>query len=247
MSDLLRDAPDGYTLGKRLHASPHSEVYEGVRDADGLDVVIKGYLGDGSQDRRPRAQREFYALRRVESDGIPRAYDVDRSRKRPLLVLERLPGVALARILEDCPLALEPWLALAVQLAHTLTGIHAARVLHKDLKPSNVLIERRSGRAWIIDFGVASELGSAERPDQRRDETLEGTLLYIAPEQTGWIKRGCDFRSDLYALGATLYHAWTGAPPFAASTPHKLIHEHIARLPPEPHTLRAGQIGRAHV
>ena len=197
MSDLLRDAPDGYTLGKRLHASPHSEVYEAVRDADGLDVVLKGYLDDREQDRRPRAQREFDALRRISSEGVPRALDVDRSRQRPLLVLERLPGVALARMLDDGPLALEPWLTLAVQLAHTLTAIHAARVLHKDLKPSNVLIERRSGRAWIIDFGVAAELGSAERPDQRRDEAVEGTLLYIAPEQTGWIKRGCDFRSDL--------------------------------------------------
>ncbi len=240
MSDLLRDAPDGYTLGKRLHASPHSEVYEAVRDADGLDVVLKGYLDDRAQDRKPRAQREFDALRRISSDGIPRALDVDRSRQRPLLVLERLPGVALSRILDETPLSLEPWLALAVQLAQTLHAIHAARVLHKDLKPSNVLIERRSGRAWIIDFGVAAELGTAERPDPRRDEAVEGTLLYIAPEQTGWIKRGCDFRSDLYALGATLYHAWAGSPPFAATSPHKLIHEHIARLPPAPDQLRPG-------
>ena len=240
MSDLLRDAPDGYTLGKRLHASPHSEVYEAVRDTDRLDVVLKGYLDDGVQDRKPRAQREFDALRRISSDGVPRALDVDRSRQRPLLVLERLPGVSLARLLDEVPLALEAWLALAVQLAQTLTAIHAARILHKDLKPSNVLLERRTGKAWIIDFGVAAELGSAERPDQRREEAVEGTLLYIPPEQTGWIKRGCDFRSDLYALGATLYHAWTGSPPFAATTPHKLIHEHIARVPPAPDEVRQG-------
>jgi hypothetical protein len=239
MASEMRVAPDGYSLGKRLHSSPHAEVYAGVRVADGVEVVLKAYLQDRNTDSRPRARREIEALRRVTSERVPRAIDLDRSGDGPVLVLERLPGLPLAQLLADGPLDLHTWIEVACQLAQTLSEIHAARMLHKDLSPNNVLVERQSGRTWVIDFGLASELGTAERGSALLTGTAAGTFHYISPEQTGRMNRGCDFRSDLYSLGATLYHAACGVPPFPVSDPLELIHCHMARWAPVPTTHRA--------
>jgi hypothetical protein len=234
MASEMRVAPDGYSLGKRLHSTPHAEVYEAVRAADGVEVVLKTYLLDRNTDPRPRAQREFDALRRVVCDRVPRAFDLDRSGENPVLVLERVPGIALMRMLDGGPLAIATWLSIAIQIADTLRQVHDARVLHKDLSPNNVLVETSSERAWVVDFGLATELGSAERSSALMTGTVAGTFHYISPEQTGRMNRGCDFRSDLYSLGTTLYHAVCGAPPFTVTDPLELIHSHMARWPVAP-------------
>jgi tRNA A-37 threonylcarbamoyl transferase component Bud32 len=239
MPDLMRAAPAGYSLGKSLHSGTHSEVWEAVLDSDRSEVVIKSYRADRTTEARPRALREFEATCRVSGHGIPRALAVDRSTDRVLLVLERLPGTPLAQILQEGPLEIRAWLDLAIRVTEILVRIHAARVLHKDLTPGNLLIDRGSARVWICDFGLAQELGSAEHGSPLSG-TLEGTLQYLAPEQTGRMNRGCDFRSDLYSLGATLYHALTGRPPFASSDPLELIHAHIARIPDAPQSVRSG-------
>jgi hypothetical protein len=234
----MRAAPAGYTLGKPLHSGRHSEVWEAVLNADRSEVVIKSYHADRTSDARPRALRELEAMRRVAGEGIPRALALDRSTERVLLVLERLPGAPLSQLLQRGPLEIDRWLELASQVSQILVRIHAARVLHKDLTPGNLLLDRGGDRVWICDFGLAQELGAAD-PGSLLAGTLEGTLQYLAPEQTGRMNRGCDFRSDLYALGATLYHALVGRPPFESSDALELIHAHIARVPDDPSTLRA--------
>ncbi len=234
MATEMRVAPDGYSLGKRLHTTPHAEVYEAVRAVDGVEVVLKAYLLDRSTDPRPRAQREFDALRRLSCPGVPRALDLDRRGESPVLVLERLPAIPLAHLLHSGPLPLARWLHIAIQLAETLSQVHAARILHKDLTPNNVLVEVSSERVWIVDFGLSTELGSADRSSALMTGTVAGTFHYISPEQTGRMNRGCDFRSDLYSLGTTLYHAACGTPPFSVNDPLELIHSHMARWPAAP-------------
>ena len=235
----MRAAPSGYSLGKPLHSGSHSEVWEATLDADGSDVVLKSYHADRPGDARPRALRELEALRRVEGDGIPRALALDRGTERIVLVLERLPGTPLAQLLQQGPLEIGRWLDLAIRVVGILVRVHAARVLHKDLTPGNLLLDRSGERVWICDFGLAHELGAADRQSPLAG-TLEGTLQYMAPEQTGRMNRGCDFRSDLYSLGATLYHALTGRPPFESSDALELIHAHIARIPDAPEAIRSG-------
>jgi len=238
----MQSVPGGYTGGKKLYSSRLTEVYEAVRNADGAPVVLKGYLADRSSDPDPRAQREHDALRRCECSQTPRALDLDRTTQRPLLVLERLPGIPLARVLAEAPLSIARWLDVACALVDALACIHAARILHKDVQPANVLLDAPSGRVWLIDFGMAAELGAAE-PPSAQSGTLQVTLDYVAPEQTGRMGRGCDSRSDLYSLGATLFAAWTGRPPFDATDPLELIHAHIARVPEPLDRVRASVPG----
>jgi histidine kinase len=236
----MEDVPQGYIDCKVVRRSERSEVYEAVREADGLPVILKSYRADTADDPKGYAAREFSVLRRLAVPRIPSAIALDRTTARPLLIMNRLPGLSITRLLGEGPLLLDLWLEVALQLADTLAQIHDARVLHKDLSPNNILLDRKSGSVAICDFGLAAQLGDAERRDAALEGRLEGTLVYIAPEQTGRMNRGCDFRSDLYTLGATLYHACTGRPPFESADPLELIHAHIARNPLPPSSVRAG-------
>ena len=227
----MRSAPAGYILDKPLHASPHSEVYAAVRETDGASVVLKCYLDDRTGDAASRAGREFETLKRVAGPGVPRALDLDRSSERPFLVLELLRGVSLALLLEEGPLEVELWLRIALQACEILARVHDARVVHKNLTPANLLVDPSGAQVWLCDFGLAAELGAAERKGSLLSSTLAATLKYVSPEQTGRMNRGCDFRSDLYSFGATFYHALTGRPPFEISDPLELIHAHLARVP----------------
>ena len=107
-------------------------------------------------------------------------------------------------------------------------------LIHKDVKPSNVLVNFATGQVRLIGFGIASRLRREHQPPEP-PEFIAGTLPYMAPEQTGRMNRSIDSRSDLYALGVTLYEMLTGTRPFTASEPLEWIHSHIARLPVPPH------------
>ena len=231
----MTSTPEGYTGSKLLQRTERSEVFEAVRSADGVEVILKRYLADRCSDPRSRGRREFEALRRLSIAGVPRALAFERGEEPPTLVTQRIDAPSLARILATGPLALDAWLDLALRLSEIVAGIHAARMVHKDLTPGNVLLARDFREVWICDFGLAAELGEAVAVSG----ALEGTLLYIAPEQTGRMNRGCDMRTDLYSLGATLYHAAVGRPPFESSDPLELIHAHMARVPEAPERRRA--------
>jgi serine/threonine protein kinase len=125
------------------------------------------------------------------------------------------------------------FLRLAVGLTSALGRLHKHNLIHKDLKPSNVLVNRATGEVWLRGFGIASRL-PRERQSPAPPEFIAGTLPYMAPEQTGRMNRSIDSRSDLYALGVTLYEMLTGSLPFSASDPMEWVHCHIARQPAPP-------------
>jgi serine/threonine protein kinase len=126
------------------------------------------------------------------------------------------------------------FLRLAVSIADAVGQLHKRHVIHKDLKPSNVLVASESGRVWLTGFGIASRL-VRERQPLKSPEFIAGTLAYMAPEQTGRMNRSIDSRTDLYAFGVTLYELLTGSLPFIASDPMEWVHSHVARQPVPPH------------
>src|SRR5438128_7902927 len=125
------------------------------------------------------------------------------------------------------------FLRLAIGLAGALRELHARNLIHKDVKPANVLVDTRTGHVRLMGFGIASRL-RRERQSLAPPEFIAGTLPYMAPEQTGRMNRSFDSRSDLYALGVTLYEMLTGSLPFTTSDPMELVHSHIARQPVAP-------------
>ena len=128
---------------------------------------------------------------------------------------------------------IEKFLRLAVSLAAALGRLHERGLIHKDIKPTNILVNSATDQVWLTGFGIASRL-PRERQSPEPPEFIAGTLAYMAPEQTGRMNRSIDSRSDLYALGVTFYEMLTGSLPFTASDPMEWVHCHIARPPAPP-------------
>jgi serine/threonine protein kinase len=130
------------------------------------------------------------------------------------------------------PLDLAHFLRIAIGLTKALGQVHRQGLIHKDIKPANVLVDD-AGNVWLIGFGIASQLPH-ERQATAPPEMIAGTLAYMAPEQTGRMNRSIDTRSDLYSLGVTLYQMLTDRLPFAAADAMEWVHCHIARQPTPP-------------
>ena len=146
---------------------------------------------------------------------------------RPTLVLADPGGEVLARLIGQ-PWEVTPFLRVAIGLAVALGRLHARGLIHKDVKPANVLTNAATGDVWLTGFGIASRL-RRERQSPEPPEIIAGTLAYMAPEQTGRMNRSIDSRSDLYAFGIMLYEMLTGGLPFSASDPMEWVHCHVAR------------------
>ena len=159
---------------------------------------------------------------------MPEALDLVDSEPTQVLVLEHVPGLSLGAVLQSGALSSADFLTIAIQLAEVVGRIHAQRLIHRDIHPGNILIDPTTLHAHLIDFGLTRPLGTTS------GELVlsgSGTYHYISPEQTGRMGRGVDPRSDLYSLGATLYFALTGRPPFEGADALALIHAHLAKLP----------------
>jgi len=153
-----------------------------------------------------------------------------------VLVLADPGGNLLDRLLGQ-PLELTEFLSIAIALSVAVARLHACGLIHKDLKPSNILVEPNTVR--LLGFGIASRL-PRQRQDPAPPEVIAGTLAYMAPEQTGRMNRSIDTRSDPYSLEVTFYEMLTGVLPFSASDPLEWVHCHIARQPMPPRERRQG-------
>jgi len=174
-----------------------------------------------------------YSLR-VELDPAWAVLPVELTQRggRTVLVLEDPGGEPLDQLV-GTPMELGQFLRVAIGLSAAVRQLHGRGLIHKDLKPANVLIEPSTGQVWLTGFGIASRL-PRERQSAEPPEFIAGTLPYMAPEQTGRMNRSIDSRSDLYALGVTLYEMLTANLPFKASEPIEWVHCHIAKQPLAP-------------
>jgi PAS domain S-box-containing protein len=149
-----------------------------------------------------------------------------------MLVLEDAGGEPLDKLL-GAPIEMSQFLRAAIGIAMALGRLHERGLVHKDIKPANILVHSATGEARLTGFGIASRL-SRQRQTAEFADAFSGTLAYMAPEQTGRMNRPIDGRSDLYALGITLYEMLTGALPFTAADPVEWVHCHLARKPLAP-------------
>src|SRR4030088_3607581 len=179
-----------------------------------------------------RLEHEYSLRDELDSDWAARPLTLVRREGRPMLILEDPGGEPLDRLLGQ-PMELSRFLRFAVGVAAALGKLHQHGLIHKDIKPANILVDSARGAVWLTGFGIASRL-PRERQPAEPPEMIAGTLAYMAPEQTGRMNRSIDSRSDLYSLGVTFYQMLTGVLPFTASDPMEWVHCHIARQPVSP-------------
>jgi predicted ATPase/GAF domain-containing protein/HPt (histidine-containing phosphotransfer) domain-containing protein len=202
-----------------------------VRCSDGRAVILKR-LAEAYASLATVRQLEFeyHILTKLRVPHVIEALELADDAGRPVLVLEDFGAETLALPPAQC-LPLEQFYPVALQAARALGEIHARGVIHKDIKPENLLFNRESGLLKVIDFHLASELS---RESQELDAPrLEGSLPYMSPEQTGRMNRSLDYRTDYYSLGVTFYRLLTGRLPFEAGDVMGWVHAHISRQPLE--------------
>jgi PAS domain S-box-containing protein len=185
-----------------------------------------------------RLEHEYALRSELDADWAVRPVALKRDNSRMTLVLEDPGGTPLDQLLGR-PLDVSHFLRIAIPLAGALHHVHERGLIHKDIKPANILVNDATGAVKFTGFGIASRL-AREHQAPEPPETIAGTLAYMAPEQTGRMNRSVDSRSDLYALGVTFYELLTGVLPFTAVDPIELIHCHIAREPIPPGELASG-------
>jgi predicted ATPase/GAF domain-containing protein len=179
-----------------------------------------------------RLTHEYGLKDYLDSAWALRPLELLRERGQTMLVVENPGGERLDRII-DQPMEIGQFLRLAVALSSALSRLHGRGLVHKDIKPANVLANVATGQVWLTGFGIASRL-PRERQSPNLPEFIAGTLAYMSPEQTGRMNRSIDSRSDLYSLGITLYEMLTASLPFTASDPMEWVHCHTARQPEIP-------------
>ncbi|MCT7960116.1 AAA family ATPase [Laspinema sp. D1] len=224
----------GYQIGEEIYRNSKRVVYRGIREVDGLPVILKA-LGTDYPSPTDIAQlhHEYEMTKDLKLGGIVEPLRLEMSRNLPILVLPDTGGSSLKTFLNQQRLDLEMFLNLGIQLAQTLGEIHQNHIIHKDIKPSNIIIHPQSLEVKLIDFAIASKL-SKETAAAVHPNSLEGTLAYMSPEQTGRMNRAIDYRTDFYSLGVTFYEMLTGELPCQAEEAIEVVHCHIARMPVPP-------------
>ncbi|MFY0564262.1 trifunctional serine/threonine-protein kinase/ATP-binding protein/sensor histidine kinase [Archangium lansingense] len=228
----------GYTLHEQLHSSNRSTLFRATRLRDQCPVILK-LTGSDYLDRRRTLElrREYAIARRVEGDGIVQVLGLEQFPDRAALVLEDFGGTSLRHLLDESgPLDVTTFLDFAVRISAALGHIHQHGVIHKDIKPHNIIVNPATRVLKITDFSLSVGL-SLETVPPELPTLLTGTLAYMAPEQTGRMNRGVDYRADFYALGATFFELLTDRRVFSTNAPLELLHAHVAQVPPSPREL----------
>jgi PAS domain S-box-containing protein len=212
-----------------LHRGQPQSRMEGVLPP----ILVVAPFGDHPAPGSLRRLEHEYSLRaELEPGWAVRPLALVQHQGRTMLVLADPGGEPLDRFLGQ-PMEVGRFLRLAIGIALALSQLHGRGLIHKDIKPAHVFVNSATGQVWLLGFGIASPL-PRERQAPAPPELIAGTLAYMAPEQTGRMNRSIDARSDLYALGVTLYEMVTGSLPFTASEPMEWVHCHLARRPAPP-------------
>ncbi len=211
----------------------------GVWDGEGLPLLVAmPSSAQPSPETLARLQHAYALREELDPAWAARPLRLELHKGRLTLLNEDPGGEPLLR-LTGRPWEIVSFLRLAIGIATALAQVHQRGLIHKDIKPANVLVNSATGQVWLMGFGIASRL-PRERQAPAPPEVIAGTLAYMAPEQTGRMNRSINSRSDLYALGVTLYEMLTGELPFVASDPIEWVHCHIARQPMPPDKRVAG-------
>ena len=231
-----------YRLDEVIGRGGMSTVYRGTDLSLDRVVAVKVAL-DPLVEQSPiylaRFTREAQSTAAISNPRIVTVYDAGADGPTRFIVMELVPGRSLADVLRDDG-PLEPARAanIAAQVADALSAAHAAGIVHRDIKPGNIMVTA-DGQAKVLDFGIARALDSHSLT---QTATVLGTSSYMSPEQA--LGQPVDARSDIYSLGCVLYEMLTGEPPFVADVSAAVLHQHV-RVEPKPARERNPDIPQA--
>ncbi len=222
----------GYQETKLLYSGNRTLVYRAIQVQTLQPVIIKVLRNSHPSFNELVHFRNQYAIaHHLNSPYVLQPLALERYGNGYALIMPDYGAIALSDYWEKSSRSLEEFLHIAIQLADALHYLGQQRIIHKDIKPRNILICPQTRQIKLIDFSISSLLPKEEQ-QLVNPNVLEGTLAYISPEQTGRMNRGIDYRTDFYSLGVTFYELLTGHLPFISNDPMELVHCHIAKMPP---------------
>src|SRR4028118_2112219 len=229
-----------YHLTEILYEGVNTVVYRALRQPEQTSVIIKTLKAEyPTIEELTRLRHEYQILQSLEIEGIVKALALENYQNGLALILSDFGGETFEKFIgvqENFDLS--KFLLIAIQLASTLAELHQNQIIHKDIKPHNILINPKTGQVKITDFSISSRL-TKENQTVSNPRELEGTLAYMSPEQTGRMNRSIDYRTDFYSLGITFYEMLTGQLPFQATDALEIVHCHIAKTPVLPHLINS--------
>lgn len=224
----------GYQICTQIYGSANSLVYRGTRNHDNKAVILKVLRQDyPTPEKITRYKQEYKITQNLNLDGVITAYSLEKYQRTLAIVFDDFGGSSLNLLMSSNKIRLSDFLTISIKITESLSQIHTANIIHKDINPSNIVLNPGNGQLKIIDFGISTVL-TRETPTIKNPNVLEGTLAYISPEQTGRMNRNLDYRTDFYSLGITLYELLTQQLPFNATDAMELVHFHIAKRPVPP-------------
>ncbi|MDZ7956850.1 MAG: AAA family ATPase [Aulosira sp. DedQUE10] len=229
----------GYRITEQLYSGKKTLVYRGLREKDQQSVILKLMRNEYPTFAEISQFRNQYTItQNLEIPGIVKPLSLENYRNGYVLVMEDYQAISVKdwqikeREKGNNFVSLKEFFQMAMEISSILEGLHRHRIIHKDIKPANILIHPTTSEIKFIDFSLATllpkEIQSITNPN-----VLEGTLAYISPEQTGRMNRGIDYRTDFYSLGVTFFELLTGQLPFITTEPMELVYSHIAKEPPK--------------
>jgi predicted ATPase len=224
----------GYETTDTLDECADSITYR-ARSLDKTNSVLLKILKGAppSPNRLARFRRGIDAARLFQSDRILKVLRLEPLNNTLVAMFEDFGGNSLDYWIRQGGLSLSERLTIAIAICDALTDIHDAGVIHKDITPANIFWNRTTHAVKIAGFDFSSPIECTSAVPYA-SRSLDGTLAYLSPEQTGRMNRPLDYRSDFYTLGVTLYELFTGEKPFASANPLEMIHCHIAKRPVPP-------------
>ena len=235
-----------YQILNKIYESTYSLVYRGIRDCDKQSVILKILKQDyPTPQELTRYKQEYEITNNLNLKGAVKALSLENYQNTLIIIFEDFGGESLRILIDErreagrgvFPLA--EFLNIAIQTTASLSQVHGAHIIHKDINSSNIVLNQKTGEIKIIDFGISTVL-TRENPTLKNPKILEGTLAYMSPEQTGRMNRALDYRTDFYSLGITLYELLVDKLPFETEDALELVHCHIAKPPKSPHQINPG-------